>query len=101
MAGGLDMAKVIRVLSNDQEEIWEFKCPACGRIHQFWTKMDGKPWWFFDGDVERPTVHPSIAVTMHDGFCHMFIRDGKIEFLRDCTHRLAGNTVEMLEMEDK
>lgn len=95
MARGVTMAKVKLHLSNDTEEIWGFKCPACGRTHQFWTKKDGKPWWSFNGDVENPTVHPSVAVTMHDGFCHFFIKDGKMQFLNDCTHRLAGNTVEM------
>lgn len=34
-----------------------------------------------------------------DGFrappavCHSFIRDGQIQFLSDCTHALAGQTV--------
>lgn len=27
--------------------------------------------------------------------CHSFVRDGKIQFLNDCTHELAGKTVEM------
>jgi hypothetical protein len=27
--------------------------------------------------------------------CHSFITDGKIEFLSDCTHSLAGQTVEL------
>lgn len=32
--------------------------------------------------------------------CHSFVRDGKIEFLSDCTHRLAGQTVEMEDWHD-
>jgi hypothetical protein len=27
--------------------------------------------------------------------CHIFVRDGKIQFLNDCTHELAGKTVPM------
>lgn len=27
--------------------------------------------------------------------CHSFVRNGKIEFLSDCTHELAGKTVEL------
>ena len=29
--------------------------------------------------------------------CHSFVRDGRIEFLSDCTHELAGQTVELEE----
>ena len=27
--------------------------------------------------------------------CHSFVREGRIEFLSDCTHALAGQTVEL------
>lgn len=32
--------------------------------------------------------------------CHSFVRDGMIEFLSDCTHTLAGQTVPLLDIED-
>jgi hypothetical protein len=32
--------------------------------------------------------------------CHSFVTDGKIQFLGDCTHALAGQTVELPEQED-
>jgi hypothetical protein len=28
--------------------------------------------------------------------CHLFIRDGALQFLSDCTHKLAGQTVDMV-----
>lgn len=31
--------------------------------------------------------------------CHSFVRDGKIQFLSDCTHALAGQTVELPELD--
>ncbi len=31
--------------------------------------------------------------------CHSFVRDGRIEFLGDCTHKLAGQTIELPEVE--
>ena len=34
---------------------------------------------------------PDIASTV----CHHFIRDGKIQFLGDCTHALRGQTVDL------
>ncbi len=90
------MAKVELFSSGASDEIYNFKCPACGEIHQFWTIKNGKPWWDFNGDVENPTVSPSIATTMwNKGFCHCFIKNGEIQYLNDCTHHLAGQTVKM------
>lgn len=30
--------------------------------------------------------------------CHSFVTDGRIQFLSDCTHSLAGQTVDLPEM---
>lgn len=72
---------------------WVFECPGCGCLHFFNER------WTFNGDLEKPTVSPSILVT-YDGAdkktrCHSFIRDGRIEFLGDSTHELAGQTVDL------
>jgi hypothetical protein len=32
--------------------------------------------------------------------CHSFIKDGKIQFLGDCTHELAGQTVNLPDWDD-
>jgi hypothetical protein len=29
--------------------------------------------------------------------CHSYVTDGKIQFLNDCTHELAGQTVDLPE----
>ena len=63
--------------------------------------------WTWNGDVDRPTISPSILTrtTMRidgkttDVICHSFVRDGQVEFLSDCTHELAGQLVELLEVE--
>lgn len=78
--------------------------------------------WDFNGSLEQPTFSPSLLIrsghyaTEHkpgdscwctyrdeEGepapfacvVCHSFIRDGRIEFLNDCTHALAGQTVDL------
>lgn len=82
------------------------------------------PVWSFNGDLERPTLSPSILsrsghyVPGHTGqcwctpdpdgedwgfkcgVCHSFVREGRIEFLSDCTHVLAGQTVDLPEISD-
>lgn len=81
--------------------------------------------WSWNGSRTSPTFSPSILVNPHetvrveipDGLssealteflfehrvmtprCHSFVRDGKIEFLSDCTHALAGQTVELPDVE--
>ena len=43
---------------------------------------------------------PLTKLTVKDTICHSFIRDGFIEYLSDCTHSLAGKTVELKELQD-
>lgn len=54
--------------------------------------------WSWNGDTEKPTLKPSIATTDGTIKCHIWINDGKVIFLNDCTHDLAGQTLEMNEV---
>lgn len=89
-----------------------FFCPGCKEAH---TVTIGR--WTWNGDAEAPTLSPSVLVSTghyagpgpcwctynaehHDepvsfacALCHSFVRDGHIQFLGDCTHALAGQTV--------
>ena len=86
---------------------YAFECPGCGYGHGVYTKphlRDGQPQpvWNFNGDLERPTFSPSLLVNSHDpkSRCHLFMVAGRIQFLGDCHHALAGQTVECPEWED-
>lgn len=95
---------VIELVDDDRGE-YSFECPGCGCPHSVTTKppRPGQhfPWpvWGFNGDVVRPTITPSIRVQwafnghLSTKVCHSFVRSGMIEFLGDCTHALAGQTV--------
>jgi hypothetical protein len=92
-----------------------FWCPGCQEAHAV------GPSWTFNGDYERPTFSPSIKVTgkrritdeeydrimggekveIPDMCCHSFIRDGQIQFLGDCTHALAGQTVPLRSFDEE
>jgi hypothetical protein len=75
-----------------------FWCPGCDQSHLVTTDR-----WQWNGSVDRPTVQPSILVTYNgrdagtDGappaVCHSFLTDGQMQFLADCSHALAGQTV--------
>lgn len=74
---------------------YTFWCPGCDSPHLFDLR------WEFNGDVDNPTFSPSLLVNgrepRHPNIlrCHSFVRNGKIEFLGDCEHTLAGQTVEL------
>jgi hypothetical protein len=83
-----------------------FDCPGCGFLHVVHVSQGNvpRPVWTWNGSVDAPTFSPSIAVSWRapDGgrMCHSFVREGKIEFLSDCTHSLAGQTVELPEVDE-
>lgn len=60
--------------------------------------------WEFNGDLERPTLSPSLKLTYNFGegktpyVCHSFVADGMIQYLADCTHTMAGQTVALLDV---
>lgn len=84
-----------------------FYCPGCKNSHMV-TTVHEKPCWDFNYDAERPTISPSYLVQIpasDDGKypavrCHSYIRDGRIEYLSDCTHDLRGQTVDLPDWKD-
>ena len=67
-------------------------------------KRHGTPNWTWNGDTELPTLRPSIltkgADASGDHVCHSWVNEGKVKFLNDCTHELAGQTLDLLEVEE-
>ncbi|MGR3463608.1 DUF6527 family protein [Limimaricola sp.] len=92
-----------------------FMCPGCGTMHQVRVDGEGRPHWDWNGDADAPTFSPSVLVQgtawptddehqrimagetieLPPARCHSFVRDGRIQFLNDCTHALAGRTVDL------
>lgn len=104
-----------------------FWCAGCADVHVVTTEAQpfiyGGAHWSFDGNLERPTFSPSILVRglrreldekgewtgewRRDAegkpipyVCHSFITAGRQQFLGDCTHDLAGQTVELADLPD-
>lgn len=75
--------------------------------------------WSWNGSTDLPTLKPSILtrgtrpitdeeharlmqgekITPKHILCHCWVNDGKIQFLSDCTHALAGQTLDLLDVE--
>ena len=100
---------ILRENAFSNGEVWRtFWCPGCNcghTVNQTWT---------FDGNYDAPTFNPSVLAFPRGQFidpglegdaltapenvrqtprCHSFVRAGQIEFLGDCEHALAGQTV--------
>lgn len=91
----IDRAKVIG-RSGGHLKFW---CPGCVEAHVVRIAPTPSP-WEWNGDTQRPTLSPSVLVNPGRAnpashVCHSFVRDGYIEFLSDCSHELAGQTVEL------
>lgn len=98
-------------------------CPGCKELHRVRVGPAATPSWAYNGNPDAPTFSPSVLVrhshwvppvtgenlaefkrspwtqTKVDDVCHSFVTDGRIQFLSDCTHALAGQTVELLDLE--
>lgn len=86
-----------------------FWCPGCDTPHLVYVDSQSQPNWHFDGNIDAPTFSPSVLVrtgrAVNPTFepepgdppevCHSFVRAGRIEFLTDCTHALAGQIVDL------
>jgi hypothetical protein len=102
-----------------------FACPGCGTSHMVRVGDSPGPHWRFNGNYDKPTIQPSILVSYtqwvppatdaesarkilageiaqhpEKRVCHSFVTDGRIQFLSDCTHELAGQTVDLVPDDD-
>jgi hypothetical protein len=62
------------------------------------------PLWSWNGDVDKPTLRPSVLTRTFEGddvkcVCHSWITDGVVKFLNDSTHSLAGTSQDLLEID--
>jgi hypothetical protein len=96
---------------------WYIFCPGCYLDRKEKHPDDPRTWMNgalhcfsenihrFNGDVESPTLYPSLLNSYHYGedrkayICHSFVTDGRIQFLSDCTHPLANQTVELMDVQ--
>ncbi len=82
------------LLKKLDESRYLFFCPACDDAHV----VDER--WTFDGNYQSPTIKPSYHQHEHEYqyVCHLFIVQGDLHYLPDCTHDLAEKTVPMSEI---
>jgi len=74
---------------------YAFWCPGCLEPHRYDVE-GGEFSWEFNGDLLTPTFKPSLRITSSVN-CHLFMTDGRIQYLDDCSHDLAGQTIDLPE----
>jgi hypothetical protein len=107
------MSAISSILRDTTDNGLMFWCPGCDGAHVINYGEGSGPRWIWNGDVNKPTFQPSVLVrydhlvphyvpgqpevpqTKVTDICHSFVTDGHIQFLSDCTHALAGQTVDL------
>ncbi len=105
------------LLSEQEDGYFIYWCEGCKKVHGVWTSKHSNVRWHFNKNMEKPTFSPSllhkgftydkdengevIQSSVRDMICHVFITDGNIQYLNDCTHELAGQTVEMKHLKSE
>lgn len=83
--------KLLKVGNDEHGHQYWFYCPGCEMEHAFDNK------WKWNGDPINITISPSLLVNgvgnNSNRRCHSFIKEGKIQFLSDCFHKLKSQTV--------
>lgn len=107
-----------RTVSHEGKHGLMFWCPGCDHTHV--VTVNGKDTWTFNGDYDKATISPSVLthgtepltdeqcdrILAGEKFepkkvvCHLFLRDGMLQFLGDCTHKLSNQTVPLPELPD-
>ena len=112
-------AHLVRDVDAGDAGVW-FYCPGCETHHRI---VVGR--WSWNASEDLPTFAPSVLVRFFqlspegiamidrgdpppaggrypgaDVVCHSFVRDGRIEYLADSTHRYAGQTIDLPPIDD-
>lgn len=108
------MAKC-RTFENGGRTWIHFVCPATGETvvipisepPPITTRFRPLPAWSFDGNHDAPTLSPSVKQEWTFGDArerrcnHFFVRGGHVEYLGDCTHQHAGQTLPLADIDDE
>jgi hypothetical protein len=80
-----------------------FWCPGCKGNHVV-PYVNKRPHpkdraiWFFDENIESPTIEPSLRVTLDDKTaCHVVVTAGILNYEGDSAHELRGQRIPMTD----
>ncbi len=107
----------VELVGNSHLGFW---CQGCQKKHMI--RIQGDNSWQWNNDLERPSFYPSVFSTSGHYLnihkegescwctykngesefkctrCHLFVKDGEIIYLHDCSHDLKGQTVSLIDI---
>jgi len=90
---------ISRCLGKAEDGSLWFWCSGCNMPHSLNVGAGPGPRWGYNGNAEAPTFTPSVLSSYRQGdkevVCHSFVTDGRIQYLGDCTHQLANQTIDL------
>jgi Family of unknown function (DUF6527) len=98
MSGNQDGRLLFPIVQTGETIGYYFWCPACRKLHPFYVSQRPTVWQF-NGDQVKPSFTPSLKVL--DCGCHLFVREGTIQYCDDCGHSMKGQTVPMVPLDEK
>lgn len=101
---GYEFKPISRCLAESAPGALSFFCLGCDMPHTVQIGDGPGARWGYNGNADAPTFTPSVLCRYKwsdgDRVCHSFITDGQIQYLGDCTHHLAGKTIELPNWEE-
>lgn len=97
------MGQLSQFLRNTEDGVAHY-CVACKGMHNFSVKRPNylSQRWTWNENIIAPTFFPSMHIVVRDmrkpkfmQSCHYWLRSGRVEFLRDSTHSMAGITISL------
>lgn len=92
-----------RCLGQGEDGSLWFFCKGCDAPHSLNVGSGPGPRWGYNDIPDAPTFTPSVLASWAEGpvkkVCHSFVVGGRIQYLADSTHHLAGQTVDLPEWE--
>lgn len=113
------MARAYKQDGVDGSEYIVYRCQGCDTLHSVCVKAGplygSGPVWGYNGSLEMPTFTPSVLFWLEHRAdedeeerkyvdsrrCHTFITDGRVQFLGDCGHALAGQTLDLPDITEQ
>lgn len=110
----------MKVIKKYDVGVYAFYCPGCDCKHIYTTKESPRAQlhWVFNGNMEVPTFTPSLLNRWGknadpnwqepegeapengwSGTCHLFVTNGQIVYCSDSTHKYAGQTIDMVDLD--
>lgn len=95
----LDQNDKVAVLPDHGREVAMIYMPGLPCPVMIAISWQEGPVWGWNGDKRNPTFSPSILTRLpwagKEIVNHVFVRDGKIQYLNDCSHEFAGKTIDL------